>query len=151
MKKVLARKGTRPRVRVTGSKRRTCVFGAVADDRSQCFRQYDACNSDTFIAYTKELLEQYDRFVYFIDKAPWHLWTRKVRTFFDAHRDRIIVREFPTGCPEMNPVEHCWKRGKYDDALGAMFHESFDAFRAAVSRYYRAKRFKKNLYKYLCK
>jgi transposase len=146
----LAKKGSRPRVLVTGSKAKTCVSGAVADDGSQLFRQYAKCNSTTFLDYTNKLLKRYKKFVYFIDKAPWHLKTKKVREFFEQHQDRIIVLEFPTGCPEMNPVEPCWKDGKYDRRMGAKFHTSFKDFKKAVTLYYRTKKFNKNLYNYLC-
>lgn len=150
MRKVLAKKGSRPRVTVTGSKRRICVFGAVADDGSHLFRQYAGCNSEVFLAYTKELLKRYGRFVYFIDKAPWHLKTKNVRAFLEKHADRMLIRELPTGCPEMNPVEPCWKDGKYDRRLGAKFHQSFQDFRYAITTYYRTKRFKRKMYNYLC-
>jgi transposase len=135
---------------VTGSKQRTCLFGAIADNGTQLFRQYAKCTSKEFIAFTTELLKRYDRFVYIIDKAPWHLRTKKVREFLGQHKDRILVLEFPTGCPEMNPVESCWKDGKYDKNLGATLHPSFRDFQKAITHYYRTHRFKKELYNYLC-
>ena len=50
----------------------------------------------------------------------------------------------------MNPVEPCWKNGKYDRRLGAKFHTSFKDFKKAVTLYYRTRKFNKNLYNYLC-
>ena len=147
---MLAKKGSKPRVTVTGSKSRTCVFGAISDTGKQCFRQYEKCNSDTFIDFSKKLLKCHKRIIYFIDRAPWHLKSKKCRLFFEKYKDRIVIKEFPKGFPESNPVESCWRAGKHDDNLGAKFHYSFKEFKLSITKYYRTKKFKKNLYNYLC-
>ena len=73
----------------------------------------------------------------------------RVKKFLSKHKHRIKVRWFPSGFPEANPMEECWNQGK-DDVLGSTFCESFEEFREAVIGYYRTKRFKLDLYKYLC-
>ena len=42
----------RPIVRVTGSHKHSCIFGAVSIEGKQLFRQYDEFNGDTFLVDT---------------------------------------------------------------------------------------------------
>ena len=41
----------RPIVTVTGSRKRTIVFGSLSLDGKQLFKQYDEFNSNTFVDY----------------------------------------------------------------------------------------------------
>lgn len=143
-------KGSKPRAKVTGSKARLCVFGSLTDSGSQCYQTTEKINSVTFIEYTKHLLRRYRKMMYFLDEAPWHR-SKITMAFLKKNKRRIKVVWFPKGFPESNPVEETWKQGKYDSKLGAMFHPDFKTFKQAVSRYYRAKRFRLNAYKYLCR
>lgn len=149
MKRVWAKKGTTPRSRVTGSKHKTCVYGALAQDGRQLFRQYPRCNSGHLITYLSHLMRKFGRLVLILDRAPWHRSKRTDRYLKD-HARTIRVLWLPTGFPELNPIEECWRQGKYDDDLGAKFHSTSTAFHYAVSAYYRTKRFHINLSKYLC-
>lgn len=150
IKRVWAQKGTRPRVMVTGSKAKTCIYGALADNGTQRYRQYKTCNAASFLDYMQRLVKTYHKLILFIDKAPWHLHARIVGQFVKDHKDCLRVIEFPVGFPESNPVEETWRQGKRDDRLGAMFHKTFTKFKKAATIYYRTKRFKLNLYDYLC-
>lgn len=143
-------KGSKPRAKVTGSKARICMFGSVTDSGSQCYRVAEKINSTTFMDYTKHLLRRYRKLVYYLDEAPWHR-SKMTTAFLQKHRHSIKVVWFPKGFPESNPVEETWKQGKYDAKLGASFHPDFKTFRQAVSCYYRSKRFKLDVYKYLCR
>ena len=136
-------------MKVTGSKARICMFGSLTDKGQQLYLRYEKINSLTFINYTKKLLCKYKKIIYFIDKAPWHT-SKLTEKFLTSHKKRMKVIWFPKGFPESNPVEETWKQGKYDCKLGAGFYPDFKIFKKAVSSYYRSKRFKLNLYKYLC-
>lgn len=149
LKRVWAKKGSRPRRLVTGSKRKTCVYGTVSNDRRQVYRQYPTCNSIYFIHYVKALLAKFDKLILFADRAPWHT-SKMTAAFFKEQRHRLKIIWFPPGFPESNPVEESWRQGKYDDNLGAKFHTSYEQFIHAVSHYYRTKRFKLDLLRYLC-
>ena len=85
----------------------------------------------------------------FLDKAAWHKKEKRVRRLLRKNKHRIKVRWFPSGFPEANPVEECWKQGK-NEVLGSKFHESFEEFEKAISVYYRTRKFNLDLYKYLC-
>ena len=43
----------RPIVRITGSHKHSCIFGAISLDGRQLFRQYERFNGDTFLDYLK--------------------------------------------------------------------------------------------------
>ena len=46
-------KEKRPVVRVTGSHKHSCLFGATSLEGKQLFRQYDEFNGDTFLNYLR--------------------------------------------------------------------------------------------------
>ena len=43
----------RPIVRITGSHKHSCLFGATSLEGKQLFRQYERFNGDTFLDYLK--------------------------------------------------------------------------------------------------
>jgi transposase len=142
-------KGRKPIILTTGSHRRTVLFGALADDGTQLFRQKKNGDAENFLEYLDELRRKHPLMVLFLDRATYHKKDKKVLAYLLEHRKTLRVRWFPPGFPESNPVEECWKQGK-GDVLGSTFYESFDEFKKAVGKFYRTKRFKLNLYNYLC-
>ena len=84
-----------------------------------------------------------------MDKATYHKKEARVKRFLRKNKHCIKIRWFPSGFPEANPMEECWNQGK-KDILGSKFFDSFGEFKEAVIKYYRTKRFKLDLYKYLC-
>lgn len=134
---------------ITGSHRRTVWCGALAEDGTQLFRQYENADSDMFLDYLPQLQRKYPKMILFMDKATYHKKEERVKRYLQQHRSTIRVRWFPSGFPEANPTEECWNQGK-DSILGSKFYDSFKDFKEATSTYYRTKRFKLDLYKYLC-
>ena len=46
----------RPIVRVTGSHKHSCIFGAICmEGKKQLFRQYDVFNGDTYLNFLKKI------------------------------------------------------------------------------------------------
>lgn len=146
---VWAIKGSKPRILTTGAHRNVAVFGSLAEDGRQLFRQYKSANSDAFLDYLKILLRKYSKIILFIDKATYHRKEKRVKKFFRKNKHRIRIRWFPSGFPEANPLEECWNQGK-NIVQGSHFYNAFDEFHKTVSTFYRTRRFKLDLYKYLC-
>ena len=147
---IWALKGSKPIMLTTGSKKKICMFGAIAQDGTQLFRSYgNTANSDEFLKYLKELVKKFPRMILYMDKATYHKKEARVKRFLKINKYSIKVKWFPSGFPEANPMEECWNQGK-EDVLGSMFYNSFNDFKKAVTQYYRTKRFKLDLYKYLC-
>lgn len=148
IRKVWALKGSKPRVKITGSHKKTFLFGSLSLDGRQLFRQYDEMNGKTFLRYLKCLKRKYGKFVFFYDGASWHK-TEDVKKFFERKKDSIRPVLFPKCSPEFNAVEECWRQGK-DCILGSTYPPSFEELKRRISGYYRTKRFKLDVINYLC-
>ena len=77
----------RPVVKVTGSHKHSCLFGATSLEGKQLFRHYDKFNGDTFLDFLKTIRHKFPRCHLFMDKASPHYRSRKVREYFDMHKD----------------------------------------------------------------
>jgi len=148
VRRVWAIRGRRPIVLVRGRHRRTCVFGALTLRRKQLFRQYPAFNEETVLAFLRLIRRKFPQCYLFLDKARQHHHSRKVRTYLQHHRSTLRVRWFPTGTPELNAVEECWRQGK-DALLSSRFYPDFTQLKTTITNYYRTKRFNLNIKKYL--
>jgi transposase len=135
-------------VKITGSHKKTFLFGSISLDGRQLFRQYDEMNGKTFLQYLRCLKRNYGKFVFFYDGAPWHKG-KDVRKFFEKNKASILPVFFPKCSPEFNAVEECWRQGK-GDILGSIYPPSFEELKKGISRYYRTKRFHLDVVNYLC-
>ncbi len=79
VKRVWIDKGKRPVVRVTGSHKHSCIFGAVSITGKQLFIQYDAFNGDTFLDFLKTIHSKFPRCYLFMDKASPHYKSKKIK------------------------------------------------------------------------
>jgi len=148
IRSVWALKGSKPIAKITGSHRMTFVFGALSLDGRQLFRQYPTMDGDDFLNFLKCVKRKFKRFVFFYDGAPWHT-AGQIDAFFNENKRCILPIRFPKCSPEFNPVEECWRQGQ-DDLVGSILPETFGDLRQNISRYYRTKRFKLDIVKYLC-
>ena len=102
----------RPIVTVTGSRKRTIIFGSLSLDGKQLFKQYDEFNSVTFVDYLKQIQKRFGKCIVFVDRATPHC-SKITKRFLDSNKDTIRLEYFPVGSPEFNAVEECWRQGKY--------------------------------------
>jgi len=84
----------------------------------------------------------------FLDKAPQHYKSCKVRKYFEEHKDTLIPVYLPTASPEFMVLEECWNVSK-NDLLILTHYRSFAEFRTRIGQYFRTKQFNFNMYKYL--
>jgi transposase len=143
----------RPIVTVTGSHQKTCVFGTLTIHGKQLFRQYKTFDQYSFIiSYLRELKRKFHKLILFLDRAPpQHCRSKRVRAYLERNDDDdVMTVEYclPKGSPELSAVEECWKQGK-DDLLVSKYYPSFTNLKAAITIYYRTKRFKLDIVKYL--
>ena len=148
VRKVWIFRNTRPVVRITGSHQQSCLFGAISLDRRQLFRQFEKFNEDTFYEFLKQIHHKFPRCYLFLDKAPQHHKSHKVRTYFEEHIDSLIPVYLPTASPEFMVVEECWNISK-NNLLVLTYYKSFTDFRIKLGQYFRTRRFKFNMCKYL--
>jgi len=141
--------GKRPIVTVTGSHQKTCVFGTLLTiDGKQLFRQYKTFDQDSFISYLRELKRKFHKLILFLDRAPQHCRSQRVKAYIEGNSDTMIVEYLPKGSPELSAVEQCWRQGK-DDLLVSKYYPRFASLKDAITNYYRTKRFNLNILKYL--
>ena len=148
IRKVWIFRTARPVVRITGSHQHSCLFGAISLDGRQLFRQYHHFNEDTFYEFLKEIHHKFPRCYLFLDKAPQHHKSTKIREYFEEHKDSLIPVYLPTASPEFMVLEECWNISK-DDLLVLTYYKSFTEFRTRIGQYFRTRHFNLNMYKYL--
>ena len=122
----------RPIVRVTGSHKHSCVFGAISMEGKQLFRQYDRFNGDTFLEFLKTIHSKFPKCYLFMDKASPHYRSRKVREYFEENKDALIPVYLPTASPEFMVMEEVWNMAKRD-LLVLKHYPSFADFKNKIS------------------
>src|SRR5215211_1841611 len=121
VRKVWIYKNTRPVVRITGSHQQSYLFGAISLDGRQLFRQYSCFNEDTFYKFLKQIHHKFPKCYLFLDKAPQHYKSHKVRIYFEESNDILVLR----------------------------YYKSFSDFMVKIGQYFRTRHFKFNMRKYL--
>jgi transposase len=124
------------------------MFGAISRDKKQLFRQYDRFNENTFYRFLKQIHFKFPRCYLFLDKAPQHYKSNKVRQYFEQHRDDLVPVWLPTASPEFMVLEQCWNISK-KDLLVLTHYQSFINFRKKIGQYFRTKHFNLNMRNYL--
>lgn len=148
VRRVWAVEGKRPVCTVTGSHGSTAVFGAMSIDGRQIFKQYDWFDGKTFLDFLKRVHRKFGRLYLFLDKATQHYKTKKVREYMRRNRATLRVRWIPTGCPEFNVMEECWRQMD-KDVLVSRFYPAFPKLKAVVAGYLRTRRFNLDMKKFL--
>ena len=64
------------------------------------------------------------------------------------NKDVLKVIDFPKGSPEFNAIEECGRQGKYN-LLVSRYYPKFDDFKHVIANYYRTRRFRLDIAKYL--
>jgi hypothetical protein len=148
VRKVWIFRNTRPVVRITGSHQQSSLFGTISLDGRQLFRQFERFNEDTFCQFIKQIHHKFPKCYLFLDKAPQHYKSHKIKKYFEEHNDSLIPVYLPTASPEFMVLEECWNISK-NDLLVLTYYPSFRDFRIKIGQYFRTKRFKFNMRKYL--
>jgi transposase len=138
--------GKRPIVTVTGSHKRTIVFGCLSLDGKQLFKQYDKFDSATFIDYLKQIQKRFGKCIIFVDRVTPHC-SKITGKYLAKNKNTIRLEYFPVGSPEFNAVEECWRQGKYQ--ILSTYYPMFGFLKDTISQYYRITRFKLDIIKYL--
>lgn len=106
-----ARRGSRPTTLQNFKHKYTNVFGARTK-RTFVFSFARRKNQRNFVTFLKKLLKRWGRVCLFVDSAPGHKG-KLVDEFLANHKKTFHLARFPKYCPELNPVEPCWKPARY--------------------------------------
>ncbi|MER5174649.1 MAG: transposase [Candidatus Nitrosocosmicus sp.] len=140
----------RPVVKVTGSHKHSCIFGAVSMEgkKQQLFRHYEIFNGDTYLSFLKKIPAKFPKCYLFMDKASPHYKSKKVRKYFEENKDILIPAYLPTASPpEFMVMEEIWNISKLD-LLVLKYYSSFADLKNKISIYFRTKRFNLNMRNY---
>ncbi len=139
----------RPIVRIKGSHKHSCIFGAVSMKGKQLYRQHDVFNGDTFLDYLTMIHSKFPKCYLFMDKTSPHYKSKKVKAYFEENKDTLIPIYLPTAAsPEFMVMEEVWNMAK-QDLLILNYYLTFADFKVKVSKYFRTKRFDLSKMNYL--
>ena len=141
-------KDSRPVATITGSHRNFRIFGAINLEGKQLFRQFERFNEDTFYEFLKHVHYKFPKCYLFLDMAPQHHKSLKVRKYFEEHKDTLKPIYLPTASPEFMILEEFWNISKSDLSV-LTFYRSFIEFRIRLGQYFRTKHFNPNMRNYL--
>src|SRR4051795_6025169 len=79
VRRVWIDKEKRPVVRITGSHKHSCLFGATSLEGKQLFRHYDKFNREIFLEFLKKIHTKFPKCYLFMDEATPHYRSKKVR------------------------------------------------------------------------
>jgi hypothetical protein len=143
-------KDFRPVVTITGSHRNLSLFGAINLKGKQLFRIFERFNEDTFYEFLKQIHYKFLKCYLFLDKAPQHYRSRKIRKYFEEHEATLIPVFLPTASPEFMVLEECWNISK-NGLLVLAYYKSFRDFRIRLGQYFRTKHFNLDRRNYLAR
>ena len=112
------------------------------------FALSDELNAKCFLKRLYQLKSKFKKVILIIDSAPWHRKSKKVQKYLKENNEEIKVIWFPKGCPEMNPVEECWRQAKRE-VNGGRVHESFEIMKKELRHFLKYQNFKQDMVKYL--
>ena len=146
-RKVWVQKGIKPRRLVTGLHKRIHIFGFLSEDKKKMFVSDNKMNAKSFLKLLYKIRKRFGKIILIIDRASWHK-AKKVQKYFRKHRRELKIVWFPRGCPEMNPVEECWRQAKRE-VNGGRVHESFEVMKRELKYFLRYTNFRQDLGRYL--
>ena len=129
-----AKRGERAVVPITGNNARRSIFGVLnprTGKRLLCIRHRN--RGEDFRAFLHQVRACYKRWRIFmiLDQASSH--TAKI-TQTEAEALRIEFAWLPTACPELNPNELLWSKGKQNVSANRTF-ETVDQQASAFAQY----------------
>jgi len=147
-RKVWVIKGSDYRRLVTGSHEKVHAYGFISESGEKMFSLRKNLNGEEFILVLSKFLNKFKRAILILDKATWHKKSKKVRKYLKKHRGELKIIWFPTGCPEMNPVEECWRQAK-EEVNGGRIHKSLEVMKNELRIFLKYTNFKQDMVEYL--
>lgn len=128
-----------------GSKRAINVGGAYSEKGKFVFYTMDRQVKETVLENMKVLHRHFPKMFLLLDKATWNK-NYLVMNYLKQHDIKYMF--FPTGAPDLNPVEECWKQTR-NNVTGNKSHNSEQHLLENLSLYWGKHPFKHNVLNYL--
>jgi transposase len=105
------------------------LLGAVTEEEELFVTEVaDSFKSDVTIQFLKAIQTKFGEQLHIIPDNATYFTSQKVQEFIEE--SALKVTYLPTGSPDMNPVEECWRQVKR--GLGNRFFGSIDELRPAI-------------------
>lgn len=147
LRRVWAPKGSQPISYRNGSHNGINILGAYTNDRKFHYQELDIQRKEEILPALQRLHRKYKNVFFVLDKATWHK-NKLVEKYFEDNKDTIEYVYFPTGAPDINPVEECWKQTRDKKTANTPF-PSKNALRKEVKTFWRNQPFRHNPLNYL--
>ena len=119
--------GERAYERYTGNHTRRMIFGALSKHGDQMFMSARWFNTESTPQFFRRLLAWHGAVALLPDGATPHR-SRGMNDFVEDNEGLVRVGYFPTGWPELNPVESCWNTFKRQPHV----HQAFPTVDARI-------------------
>lgn len=143
-------RGKKPVAKFFWSNKKINVFGALMQNGKLFCEQFDAQNSLTYKAFLSDFIDSIDmnkKYIFILDNASYHK-TNVIKNYL-AKFNNIKVEFLPPYSPELNPIESCWKKTRYD-ITNSNFFPNLEKMLRKLEQYWKRNKFKLNFTNYLC-
>ena len=107
--------GQKPRGKFFWSNKKITFFGALKDNGELFCEDFAGQNSLMYMAFLSDFIDTLDinqKYVFIFDNASYHK-TDVIKRYL-AKFSNIKTEYLPPYCPELNPIESCWKTTRHD-------------------------------------
>jgi transposase len=151
-KRIWFPKGEKPKGAFFWSSKKLLTFAALSSDHAFFYEFYDAQNTVTFLSFLQgfvKTLNPKKRYVFVMDNAGYHK-TYPIMNFLKLRSRFISVEFLPPYCPELNPIETCWKVTK-NAVTKSQYFPSIDSMQDSLEAFWEEHTFTQNFITYLCR
>ena len=131
----------------TGNHTRSIIFGALSVNGDQAFMNAQRFDMESTIKFIRRLRVRHGPVALLVDRATLHGWLG-TNDFVADNEGLVRVGYFPTGWPELNPVESCWNTLKRQPPTYQAY-PTVDARIAKSAEYLRTHRFHPDVMRFL--
>ena len=92
--------------------------------------------------------KRYKKVLFILDKAPWHK-NNLVVGYFNENKETIDYMFLPTGAPDLDPVEECWRQTREKKTANTA-HNTVKELKTSLKSFWNKQPFTINMSNYLC-
>lgn len=143
-------KGQKPRGKFFWSNKKITIFGALKDNGELFCEDFDGQNSLTYMAFLSDFIDTLDKnkkYVFIFDNASYHK-TDVIKEYLAEHPN-IKVEYLPPYCPELNPIETCWKITRHE-ITNSNYFSTIEKLKSRLENFWQRNIFRLEFINYLC-
>ena len=142
--------GQKPRGKFFWSNKKITIFGALKDNGDLFCEDFDGQNSLTYLAFLSDFIDTLDKnkkYVFIFDNASYHK-TNVIKNRL-AKYSNIKIIYLPPYCPELNPIETCWKTTRRE-VTNSTYFPTIEKLKERLENFWQRHNFTLNFINYLC-